>query len=103
MTTPTPPLASVLPEYFTSEELAQLLRCSLWTIYGNASKHPERIPPFARVCGRLLFRRTVVEAWIASRGAPPGAPPALAAPRRRGRPTIAEARARAMANAPGAP
>jgi len=92
----TPTSASELPECLTSEDLAELPRCSLWTIYANASKHPERIPPFVRVCGRLLFRRTAVETWIASREAPSSSATAMPPkPKRgRGRPRKAEARAR---------
>lgn len=92
-----PTSASALPEYYRCTELADLFRCSIWTIRANASKHPERLPPFVRVCGRLLFRRNVVEAWIASRAAPASSGTAMQPiPKRgRGRPRKAEAYARA--------
>jgi excisionase family DNA binding protein len=53
-----------MSQYMTAQEMAGLLRCSIWTVYERAKRGllPSVRPAGAR--GRLLFDRAEVEAAL---------------------------------------
>lgn len=57
-----------MAEYFTTRELAALLRIKERKVYDLVS---EQTVPVRRVTGKLLFPRKEIEAWIAAGGASP--------------------------------
>lgn len=79
------------------EQLAELLHRSVHTIRLDAGRAPGRLPPLCRLPGhsRLLWRQEDVIKWINDHIQPPPTTPTPTPPRRRGRPTKVEQRARA--------
>ncbi len=63
------------PEYFTTRELAALLRVKERKVYDLVS---EKALPVRRVTGKLLFPKEEIEAWIAASAAKKPAATALA-------------------------
>lgn len=70
-------------DYLNLAALAALLLCSEQTIRNNRSRAPWRVPPDSTppTGGKLIWRRAVVEAWMAANTRPLSKPP-----RRPGRP-----------------
>lgn len=89
-----------MEQLLTPQELAQLLRLSLQTIYNRRNQGGD-LPPAVHI-GRLVrYKPADVEAWLdrqsGTQAAPAlksAAPSAQEPPRRRGRPTKAEQIAR---------
>lgn len=57
-----------MSEYLTTEDVADLLRCSRQAVYDRLRRHP--IPHY-RSGKRLLFTRNDVMAWLQPRGVTP--------------------------------
>lgn len=91
----------------TVEDLAQILRKSPASIRSDVTRNPLALPPICRIPGtaRILWRTTDVERWLsaiaASASPAEAAPPSSRARKKRGRPTKAEARERALIGARG--
>lgn len=100
MNHPLPPVAA-LPPVLGVEELSQLIKKSPAAIIADRSRAPYRLPPSCEPpeSRQPLWLLDDVLDWLRhyQRVAvpPPAAPATPAAPRRRGRPTKAEAAARA--------
>ncbi|WP_440312737.1 helix-turn-helix transcriptional regulator [Leucobacter chromiireducens] len=65
MAAPEPTPLHAAPQLLTIDELAELLQVSTSTIYSHRSLGLP-LPPAAKICGRLRWRLSDVEAFIAN-------------------------------------
>jgi excisionase family DNA binding protein len=66
----TQPPPTIVPAYFTVEEMSTHLRVRVWAIYKLAK---DKKLPFIKLGKRLLFPRDAVEAMLAARTVAPTA------------------------------
>ena len=54
-------------QLLTIPETAQILRCAVTSLQCDITRNPKKLPPFARIGGRILFVKSDVESFVLSK------------------------------------
>lgn len=49
------------------QQLAEIIHKSPLSVANDVTRNPSALPPFARISGRILFEKTLVDEWVRSK------------------------------------
>ena len=49
------------------QQLAEIIHKSPLSVANDVTRNPASLPPFARISGRILFEKTLVDEWVRSK------------------------------------
>ena len=49
------------------QQLSEIIHKSPLSIGNDVTRNPDSLPPFARISGRILFEKTLVDEWVKSK------------------------------------